>query len=133
MSQTKQTILHADDERSWREYVRALLSDRYHVESVNDFDFALARLSKGGIDLLILDHLMPGTQPRDDAAAVRQHLRQKYPALPVVIFTGALVDSPTTREDMERMTGAPVVCKENVESDAGDLLARVEECLKKQP
>lgn len=129
MTQAKRTILHADDERAWREYLRALLSDRYHVESVNDFDSALARLSSGGIDLLILDHLMPGTQPRDDAAAVCAYLRHKYPTLPVIVFTGALLESPTTLEDMEKMIGVPVVCKEDVESEASNLAARVAECL----
>jgi DNA-binding NtrC family response regulator len=131
VKQKKATILHADDEISWREYVKALFSDRYLVESVKDFESTLARIDKGGIDLLILDHLMPGTQPKDDAAAVCSHLRRKYPSLPVIVFTGALANSPTTREDMERMIGAPVVCKEDVESEAGDLSARVEESLDK--
>jgi CheY-like chemotaxis protein len=106
-----------------------LFSGRYKVESTNNFESTLARLSKGGIDLLILDHLMPGTQPRDDAVAVCVYLRQKYPTLPVIIFTGALADSPTTRQELEKVIGAPVVCKEDVGSGVDDLRARVDRYL----
>jgi CheY-like chemotaxis protein len=130
MTKMRKTILHADDELSWREYVKALFFQRYNVEFAKDFDATLARLEKGGIDLLILDHLMLGTQPHDDAVAVCAHLRRKYPQLPVVVFTGALAESPTTREEFERMIGGPVVCKEDIGAEGNPLQIQVDKCLK---
>ncbi len=130
MADQRKTILHGEDVLSWREYVKALFRERHNVELANDFDVVLTRLAKGGVDLLILDHLMPGTEPHDDAAAVCAHLRKKYPKLPVIIFTGALADSPTTREELERMIGAPVVCKEDIDSEPNDLVSRAEEHLR---
>ena len=130
MAEQKRTILHADDEASWRDYVKSLLSDQYQVEFAKDFESTLARLEKGGIDLLILDHLMPGTEPNDDAVAVCAELRQKYPKLPVLVFSGALIDAPMTREEFERAVGAPVVLKEDAGSNRELLRARVEECLR---
>jgi CheY-like chemotaxis protein len=129
MADQRKVILHADDEHGWRQYVTARFAPQYRVEFAADFEGALARLAKGGVDLLILDHLMPGTEPLDDAAAVCAHLRKRHPGLPIIIFTGALVDSPTTREELERMIGTPVVCKEDVESDRDQLQARVAEYL----
>jgi CheY-like chemotaxis protein len=130
MTDTRKTILHADDEAGSRDYVAAILGDRYHVVSVRDFDTALARIKQGGIDLVILDHLMPGDYPLADAAAVCEHLREKYPSLPVVVYTSSLEDAPTTREDLERMIGSPVVCKGDADPSHDPLLAKVEECLR---
>ncbi len=129
MTDRRKTILHGEDVSSWRDYVKGLFSERYNVEFANDFDAVLSRLAGGGVDLLILDHLMPGTGPYDDAAAVRAYLRDKYPKLPVVVFTGALADSPTTGGELEKMIGAPVIRKEDVDSEPNGLVLRVAELL----
>lgn len=129
MAIKNKTILHADDVPRWRDYVSALLSDAYVVESVEDFDAALARLDRGGIDLLVLDHLMPGTEPTDDSAAVCADLRKSHPDLPIVVFTGALADSPTTREEFEKAVGVPVALKENAGTPEDTLRALVDKLL----
>ncbi len=131
MTERRKVILHADDERGWRQYVSALFSPKYEVEFADDFESALARLAQGGVDLLILDHLMPGTQPLDDAAAVCARLRRTQPNLPIIVYTSALTDALTTREELERMIGVPVVCKEDAQSSRDSLRARVVECLEK--
>jgi two-component system OmpR family response regulator len=53
-------ILIADDEANLRDVVQyALERDGYEVETVADGQAALARIEAGGIDLVILDVLMP--------------------------------------------------------------------------
>lgn len=54
------TILVADDEEHIRDVVQyALERDGHQVETASDGLAALARLERGGVDLLILDVLMP--------------------------------------------------------------------------
>ncbi len=125
----RKTILHAEDTLRWRKCVKALLSERYNVVSTVDFDSTLDRLAKGGIDLLILDHLMPGKSPLDDACSVFAYLRQKYPGLPVIVLTGALVGSSTTREEFAQMVGAPTVLKKDVVADTESFRNRIDEYL----
>lgn len=129
MADERKTILHADDVPRWRNTVKGILSGSYDVESREDFDGALARLSEGGIDLLVLDALMPGDHPLDEPAGVIAHIRRHAPDLPIIVLTGALADSPTAPSDFEESVGAPVVIKGNIESEADGLLARVRECL----
>lgn len=129
MSEIQKTVLHADDERSACDYVRALLSDRYRVESVGDFDSALARVARGGVDLLILDNLMPGEYPLADAAAVCERLRKTHPKLPVIVYTSSLDGSPTFPQELERMVQAPVVCKEDANPNDDPLRRKVDELL----
>ncbi len=57
----KPTILVVDDELFFRRLYAELLSeDGYHVEAVSSGDEALARLSKGGVDVVLTDMVMPG-------------------------------------------------------------------------
>jgi len=131
MAETKKVILHADDEIGWREYVRAALGDCYQIESGKDFDATIARLAQGGVDLLLLDNLMPGTSPLDDAASVCAFVKKRYPSLPVLVLTSSTIDSPTEIQEMERMIGAPVLFKLDIESREGSLRQRVEQILGK--
>ncbi|MBL8622443.1 MAG: response regulator transcription factor [Myxococcales bacterium] len=53
-------VLVADDEAHIREVVRyALVRDGHQVDTADDGEQALARLARGGVDLLVLDVLMP--------------------------------------------------------------------------
>jgi two-component system OmpR family response regulator len=60
MSMPPARILIADDEANIRDVVQyALERDGYQVEAVADGQAALARIEAGGIDLVVLDVLMP--------------------------------------------------------------------------
>ena len=53
-------VLVADDEAHIREVVRyALARDGHQVDTADDGEQALARLARGGVDLVVLDVLMP--------------------------------------------------------------------------
>ena len=60
MSMQTARLLIADDEANIRDVVQyALERDGYQVETAADGQTALARIEAGGIDLVVLDVLMP--------------------------------------------------------------------------
>jgi CheY-like chemotaxis protein len=107
----KKTILHADDVERWRDLVEGRLTPEFTVVSVDDCDKVLPRLAQGGIDLVILDLLMPGSDPVDSGYEVLQQIRSQFPALPVVMFTGAGFGSSLDREELQAKWDVPIVFK----------------------
>jgi len=83
-------ILIVDDEQQVREIMsRVLESCGYEVTSAEDGRDALARFADGvGIDLVILDMMMPGMGGRECLA----HLRQRNPGVRVLVTTGYTSD-----------------------------------------
>jgi CheY-like chemotaxis protein len=125
MTPDKKTVLVADDERPWRERARYLLSDEHNVETVDSGHLAVERIEQGGIDLLVLDHLMPGDEPFGTGFDVREHLRVHAPGLPVIIYTDAWQGVDTVRTELESKMQAPVVFKVGRDPDLDNLPARV--------
>jgi DNA-binding response OmpR family regulator len=80
------TILICDDEKHMLRLLSFTLSKTgCRVESVSDGDQALARVAQGGIDLLVIDVMMPG---KDGFETVRELRRMKEGAtLPIIILT----------------------------------------------
>jgi CheY-like chemotaxis protein len=107
----KMLILHADDSPRFRNLVAATLSSDYDVFSVRDCDEVVTALQKRGVDLVILDHLMPGSASIDTGFEVCQHVRREFPGLPVVIFTGAWEGVEVDRAELEAKWGARIVFK----------------------
>lgn len=83
------TILVVDDQPVNRRLLQAILSPEgatiVHAESADE---ALLRLEQGGIDLILLDVMMPGT----DGIEACRLIRQRADYIPVVLVT-ALADS----------------------------------------
>jgi CheY-like chemotaxis protein len=78
-------VLIADDEPALREIYRRWLEEAGHdVEEASDGDQALDRLRRGGIDVLILDVVMPGC----DGIDVLRTLLQLGHRLRVVTVSG---------------------------------------------
>ncbi len=76
-------ILVADDEAEIRDLLRLYLEkEHYIVVEASDGNQALELLSKGDIDLCILDIMMPGT----DGFRVLQQLRRRS-SIPVIILS----------------------------------------------
>ena len=67
--------------------------ESYHAELVRTGTDALARMEKGGIDLLILDVMMPGC----DGFTVLHRLRQRGDLTPVLILSARSADKDKIR------------------------------------
>jgi CheY-like chemotaxis protein len=131
MTADKKTVLIADDESRWRTYASSLLSrsGEYNIETVNDCDSALKRVEQGGIDLLVLDNLMPGEEPLDTGFDVCVHLRKQRPDLPIIFYTDAWKGVESDRAELEKKTDATVVFKVARDPKMDDLLARAKSLL----
>jgi DNA-binding NtrC family response regulator len=78
------TILIADDEKNIRSSLRTTFSlDGYQVETVEDGPSALSAVERGGIDLAVLDLVMPGM----DGLELLSELRRRGHELPVILLT----------------------------------------------
>lgn len=91
---SKATVLVVDDERNIREVVQyALERDGFVVETACDGDRALHRLDQGGVDLIVLDVLMPEL----DGLSVCRLVRERSP-VPIVFLS-------SRGEELDRITG----------------------------
>jgi two-component sensor histidine kinase len=80
------TILYVDDDEALARLVQRTLNRRgYEVEHVVSAEDGLARIARGGIDVVALDHYLPTGTGLDVLAT----LKQQPSAPPVVYVTGA--------------------------------------------
>ncbi len=87
-------ILVAEDEGPLGEMlVDNLQLESYHAELVRSGPEVLARMQKGGIDLLLLDVMMPGC----DGFAVLEQLRRRGDNTPVLIVSARSADRDRIR------------------------------------
>ncbi|HKK01140.1 MAG TPA: response regulator, partial [Desulfuromonadales bacterium] len=81
----KPTLLVVDDDLFFRRlYSELLREDGYQVEAVSSGEEALARLSEGGVDVVLTDMVMPG----EDGLSVLRHAREMENPPEVVLVTG---------------------------------------------
>lgn len=87
-------ILVAEDERALGEMLCDNLSlESYHAEHVFTGAKALERMAAGGIDLLILDVMLPGV----DGFEVLRRLRERGDTTPVLILSARAADQDRIR------------------------------------
>ncbi len=87
-------VLVAEDERQLGEMLCDNLTlEAYHAEHVVTGPAALERMSRGGIDLLILDVMLPGK----DGFEVLQELRARGDRTPVLILSARADDQDRIR------------------------------------
>lgn len=92
----RHTIMIADDEPGIVRLFRSIFSgEGYRVVSVRNGRDALKKAKKGGIDLVVLDIVMPGM----DGMEALKELRRVAPRLAVIVLTG-YGDLKTAREAM---------------------------------
>jgi X-X-X-Leu-X-X-Gly heptad repeat protein len=84
------TVLVVDDEEPNRQLLSALLSAQsFRVLTARDGASALSAIEQGGIDLVLLDVMMPGMDGIEVCRRVRQELRQTEL---IIVFVTALSD-----------------------------------------
>jgi CheY-like chemotaxis protein len=80
-------ILIVDDLVASREALAKLLQrDGFEVAGARNGAEALARLKEGGIDLILLDHMMPEVDGMTFLSGIRRF--PKWKNMPVIMFTG---------------------------------------------
>jgi CheY-like chemotaxis protein len=73
VTETKRRVLYVDDDEGLRSLVRRALERRgYEVTLAATGEEGLAALEAGGIDLIALDHYMPGQGGFETLLQVRQ-------------------------------------------------------------
>jgi len=94
-------ILHVDDDPGFAELAATYLQrndDRFDIESGSSADDGLDRLDGAAFDCVVSDHDMPGRNGIEFLEAVRD----EYPDLPFILFTGKGRSTPST--ERERFT-----------------------------
>lgn len=115
------TILVVDDEPLNRELLRRVLQSAYAVEEAADASEALAYLERQQpVGLMLCDHMMPGKTGTELAAIVRE----RWPALPVVLLTGYDGD-PEVVAAHQRGTVRQVVAKPWRAAELRELVAQM--------
>ncbi|NOY26071.1 MAG: response regulator transcription factor [Oligoflexia bacterium] len=120
-----QTVLVVDDDPGLAELLAEYLGGRgYLVEVASDGPDGLARLRRGGVDLCVLDVMLPGMDGFDVLRALRQDdaLRR----LPVVMLTAR-------GDDMDRIVGLELGADDYLPKpfNPRELLARVQAVLRR--
>lgn len=80
-------VLHVDDDPQFAEMAATFLqreSDRIQVTTESSVEDGLATFRDGSFDCIVSDYAMPGK----DGLAFLQTVREEYPDLPFIFFTG---------------------------------------------
>lgn len=123
MNKTPRILVVDDESRNVKLLEAHLLPQRYEVVTAADGEEALHRIASGGIDLVLLDVMMPGLDGFEVTRRIRADERTRL--LPIVLVT-ALTD----RED--RIRGIEAGCDDFISKpfDANEVLARVRTLLR---
>jgi two-component system, cell cycle response regulator len=117
-------VVVADDDRITREMLSQILKNHgFVVDAVADGQLALERVAKGGVDLVLLDVLMPRLSGLEACRLLKGMTSDTF--LPVVLVT-VKTDSASRVEGL-RIGADDYVCKPFEESE---LIARVEAMLR---
>ena len=93
MEDSKATILIADDEREIRNILRILLTKKgYDVKEAASGALAVEAVREGGIDLVVMDIMMPQMNGIEATAAIRE-----FSTVPVLFLTAKSLDSDKQR------------------------------------
>lgn len=117
-------VVVADDDRITREMLTQILRNHgFVVEAVPDGQLAVERVAQGGVDLVLLDILMPRISGLEACRILKGMTSESF--LPVVLVT-VKTDSASRVEGL-RIGADDYVCKPFEESE---LIARVEAMLR---
>jgi two-component system, cell cycle response regulator len=121
---TPPTIVVAEDDRLTRELLSGILKGHgFSVEAVEDGQAAVERVGRGGVDLVLLDILMPRLNGLEACRLLKSMTSDTF--LPVVLVT-VKTDTASKVEGL-RIGADDYVCKP---FDEEELVARVEAMLR---
>jgi two-component system cell cycle response regulator len=118
------TIVVAEDDRLTREHTSAVLREKgFVVETVEDGQLAIERVAQGGVDLVLLDVMMPKMSGLEACRVLKGMQRESF--LPVVLLT---VKSDTA----SRVEGLKIGADDYVGKpfDDSELVARIDAMLR---
>ena len=114
----------ADDDRITRELLASMLGGRgFEVETVEDGQAAVERVGRGGVDLVLLDILMPRLTGLEACRLLKGMTADSF--LPVVLVT--VKTDTASRVEGLKIGADDYVCKP---FDEDELVARVEAMLR---
>ena len=117
-------MLVADDDRVTRDLLAGILRGRgFVVETVEDGQFAVERVGRGGIDLVLLDIMMPRLTGLEACRLLKGMTSDSF--LPVVLVT--VKTDTASRVEGLKIGADDYVCKP---FDEKELIARVEAMLR---
>lgn len=118
------TVVVADDDRITRELLAGMLrAHNFVVEAVEDGQAALERVARGGVDLVLLDILMPRLTGLEACRLLKGMTSDSF--LPVVLVT--VKTDTASRVEGLKIGADDYVCKP---FDERELIARVEAMLR---
>jgi len=118
------TIVLAEDDRLTREHTSGVLrSQGYVVETFEDGQLAIERISQGSVDLVLLDVLMPKMSGLEACRLLKSMQRDSF--LPIVLLT-VKADTASRVEGL-KIGADDYVCKP---FDEQELLARIDAMLR---
>jgi diguanylate cyclase (GGDEF)-like protein len=124
LSSAPPTIVVAEDDRLTRELLSGILKKHgFHVEAVDDGQAAVERVGRGGVDLVLLDILMPRLNGLEACRLLKSMTSDTF--LPVVLVT--VKTDTASRVEGLRIGADDYVCKP---FDEEELVARVEAMLR---
>jgi two-component system, cell cycle response regulator len=120
----KPLVIVAEDERITRDLLTSVLrANGYDVESVVDGQEAVERVSKGGVDVVLLDVMMPRMGGLEACRLIKSVTADSF--TPVLLVT--VKTDPASRVEGLRIGADDYVCKPFEEAE---LLARVQAMLR---
>lgn len=78
----KKTVLIADDQLFMLGRLITTLQENYSVKTASSGEEALKKINQGGLDLIILDDIMPPGYP---PSIMIKNIREKYSDIPIVL------------------------------------------------
>ena len=115
-------ILVVDDDKGLRELLAEYLSGRgLSVETCEDGESSLVRLKQGGVDLVIMDIMMPGIDGFETTRALRA-----FSQVPVIMLTAR-------GDDMDKIVGLELGADDYMPKpfNPRELLARIQAVLRR--
>jgi diguanylate cyclase (GGDEF)-like protein len=118
------TVLIADDDRITREYVGGLLrGNGMKVEMAENGKAAVDRVGQGGVDIILLDVMMPGLSGIDCCRLIKSMTAEDF--VPIILVTAK--SDPDSRVEGLRIGADDYIAKP---FDERELLARVTNMLR---
>lgn len=102
----KKRILIVDDMPNWRDALTVVLSENYDIVSSASFEEARLAVNESVFDLAVLDICLEAENKLNvHGLELLRRIREKHPALPIIILTGYPQSIPSNVIDRYKPEG----------------------------